>query len=65
MGGREVQEGVINIYIKLFHFTVQQKLTQHCKAIIPELKKKPIKYNIHSGLWAEAGIDTPALYLTR
>ena len=35
-GGREVQEGGgIYIYIySLIHFVVQQKLTQHCKAII-------------------------------
>ena len=31
-GGREVQEGI--------HFILQQKLTQHCKAIILQLKKK-------------------------
>ena len=36
-GGRETQEGgdmVIYVYIQLIHFVVQQKLTQHCKAII-------------------------------
>jgi len=64
--GRRFKREGINIYLKLIHFTVQQKLTQYCKAIILELKKKEhIKYNIHSGLWAEAGIDIPALYLTR
>ena len=36
-GGREDQEeGDIEVYvcIWLIHFVVQQKLTQHCKAII-------------------------------
>ena len=36
-GGREVQEGGdvgIYVYIYLIHFVIQQKLTQHCKAII-------------------------------
>ena len=36
-GGREAQEGgdmEIYVYIELIHFVVQQKLTQHCKAII-------------------------------
>ena len=35
--GREAQErGDIGIYvyIQLIHFVIQQKLTQHCKAII-------------------------------
>ena len=39
--GREVQEGgYIYVYIQLIHFLVQQKLTQFCKAIILQLKKK-------------------------
>ena len=36
-GGREMQEGgdmEIYIHIQLIHFVVQQKLTQHCKAVI-------------------------------
>ena len=36
-GGSEAQEGEdmgIYAYIQLIHFVVQQKLTQHCKAII-------------------------------
>ena len=36
-GGREGQEGGdmgIYVYIWLIHFAIQQKLTQHCKAII-------------------------------
>ena len=35
-GGREAQEGGdmgIYVYIQLIHFVVQQKLTQHYKAI--------------------------------
>ena len=33
MGGRAKREGLY-VYIELIHFIVQQKLTQHCKAII-------------------------------
>ena len=35
--GAEVQEGGdmgMYVYIQLIHFVIQQKLTQHCKAII-------------------------------
>ena len=35
--GREAQEGgdmEIYVFIELIHFVIQQKLTQHCKAII-------------------------------
>ena len=35
--GREAQEGGdmgIYVYIQLIHFVIQQKLAQHCKAII-------------------------------
>ena len=38
-GRRETQEGGdmgIYVYIQLIHFILQQKLTQHCKAIIPQ-----------------------------
>ena len=38
-GGREVTREGIYIYISLIHFIVQQKLTQLCKAIIPQLTK--------------------------
>ena len=38
-GGRFQREGIY-VYIELTHFIVQQKLTQHCKAIILQLKKK-------------------------
>ena len=31
------------IYVKLNHFAVQQKLTQHCKSTILQLKKKKEK----------------------
>ena len=36
-GGRETQEGgdmEIHVFMQLIHFAIQQKLTQHCKAII-------------------------------
>ena len=39
--GREVPEGRdIYIYLLLIHVIVQQKLTQHCKSITLQLKKK-------------------------
>ena len=43
MGGRSRREGIyIFIYVWLIHFIVQQKLTQHYKATVPQLKKKKI-----------------------
>ena len=33
VGGRSKREGIY-VYISLIHFTVEQKLTQHDKAII-------------------------------
>ena len=33
----------IYVHIWLIHFVVQQKLTQHCKATIFQLKKKRIE----------------------
>ena len=36
-GGRSKREEIY-VYIQLIHFIVQQKLTQHCKAIIFQLK---------------------------
>ena len=35
LGWREVQEGGIHVYLQQVRFVVQQKLTQHCKAITP------------------------------
>ena len=37
MGGRVKREGIY-VYILLIHVIVQQKLIQHCKAIILQLK---------------------------
>ena len=39
MEGRSQREGIY-VYIQLSRFIVQQKLTQHCKAITLQLKKK-------------------------
>ena len=39
-GGREAQMGGVYVYIQLICFLVQQKVTQHCKATILQLKKK-------------------------
>ena len=41
-GRDEKMEGT-NADVQLIHFIVQQKLTQHCKAVIPNLKKKWVK----------------------
>ena len=42
MGRRRLKRDGIHIYLQLIHIVVQQKLTQHCKAIIlqSKLKKK-------------------------
>ena len=37
MEGRSKREGIY-AYIELVHFVVQQKLIEHCKAIILQLK---------------------------
>ena len=42
-GGMETQEGGDICILKLIHVVVQQKPTQHCKAIILQLKIKKIK----------------------
>ena len=42
VGGRSQREGIY-VYIQLIHFVVQQKITQHCKATISQLKKKKKK----------------------
>ena len=39
MRGRSKREGIY-VYIQMIHFVIQQKVTQHCKATIPQLKKK-------------------------
>ena len=40
--GRSMREAM-NIYIELTHFVVQQKLSQHCKAIILQFQKNKEK----------------------
>ena len=37
-GGRRIQEGRVYVYLWLIHVDVWQKPTQHCKAIILQLK---------------------------
>jgi len=39
-GRKEVYEGGHNVYLWLIYDAVQQKLTQHCKAIIFQKKVK-------------------------
>jgi len=41
-------EGVF-VYLELIHFVVQQEKTQHCKAIILQLKKKKKKKGKEEG----------------
>ena len=36
--GRDVQEEGVSVYLHLIHVDVRQKPTQHCKAIILQLK---------------------------
>ena len=38
--GGKLKREQIYVCIELIHFTVEQKLTQHCKATIPQFKKK-------------------------
>ena len=38
-GGDSVMRKGIYVYIQLSHFVVQQKLTQHCKAVILQQKQ--------------------------
>ena len=38
--GERCKREEIQVYIQLIHFIVQKKLTQHCKAIILQFKKK-------------------------
>ena len=49
VGGRLKREGIY-VYIELIHITEQQKLTQYCKAIILQLKKKkqPTKRSLNN-----------------
>ena len=46
-GKKEVQEGGDIVYLWLIHIDVWQKPTQHCKAIILQLKKRIKKTFIH------------------
>lgn len=39
-GGKEVQRERVYVCIWMIHVVVQQRLTQNCKAPIPQLKKK-------------------------
>ena len=38
--GRRLEREAMYAYIQLIHAVVQQKLTQHCKATIVQLKNK-------------------------
>ena len=65
------------VYISLNHFAIQQKLIQHCKSIILQLKKKNRTSISHSGrcppkpgdifycLWPSEGQKTTTLSLSQ
>ena len=38
--GKESEKEWIHVYVKLNHFAVHLKLTQHCKSNIPQYKIK-------------------------
>ena len=44
MAGRLKRKGIY-VYIQLIHFVVKQKLIQHCKAIIFQLKKERERFH--------------------
>ena len=46
--GEEPKREGIYVYIQLIHFMVQQKLVQHCKAIVLQLKNKKIIEDLFS-----------------
>ena len=46
-GGREAPEAGIDVYTGLIHAVVKQKLTQHCKASVLQLKNKRINIKVN------------------
>ena len=48
--GRRLKGEGIYVYIELIDFVVQQKLTQHSKTIIFQLKKKKVFHVVNQGL---------------
>ena len=49
MGGRFQREGA-SVYTRLIHVDVWQKPTQHCKAIILQLKSKKKKKKLNQSI---------------
>ena len=47
-GKESEKEYIIHIYIKLNHSAVHLKLTQHCKLIIVQLKRKSLSHSVVS-----------------
>ena len=58
----------IYIYMKLNHFAVHQKLTQHCKSTILQLKKRSVNqetFQYLSGIFVQpVGYFVPEITLT-
>ena len=46
MGGREAQEGGDICTHRAIHIVVQQKVTQHCKAIVFKKKKRERDFRV-------------------
>ena len=62
-GEKEAHEGGVTLYIYLIHFVIHQKLTQHCKATIPQFKKRggPQKVLLPSFLTYEDTVRSQAV----
>ena len=61
--GRLKKEGIyyLYIYIKLIHIGVQQRPSQHCKAVILQLKENSKNHNfckVHNFFWNEVIMST-------
>ena len=63
--GEEVQEGrdifYVYIYMYMIYFVVQQKLTQHCKAVILQFKRTKSQESQERALTASRAYDNCAL----
>ena len=49
--GRRLKRKGISVYTYLIHHAIQKKLTQHCEAIMVQLKKKKILRTVFWTLW--------------
>ena len=63
MGGRLKREGMY-LYLPLIHTVVQQKLTQHCKAVILKKKKKKNQEERNMLSYLDLRSSSPSFFLT-